>query len=79
MDLKHKKLHRSKIDRIIAGVIGGIAEYLSVDSTALRVAWVILVAFTGVAPGILAYIVMTLVMPEDGHKIYHMPPEGEGK
>ncbi len=57
-----KKLRRSKNDAMIAGVAGGIAEYLNVDPILIRLAFV-LTAFLG-GPGILIYIIMWIIMPE---------------
>ena len=55
-----KKLYRSNTDKILAGVCGGIAEYLAVDSTVVRLLAVLSV-FTSV--GIIAYIIAALVIP----------------
>lgn len=74
MDLKQKKLRRSSTDRIFAGVIGGIAAYFEIDSVALRVAWILLVVFTGIFPGVVAYILMAIVMPLDTPVIHNVPP-----
>jgi phage shock protein C len=58
-----RRLTRSSRHRMIAGVCGGIAEYLDVDVTVVRVLY-ILVSIVSVAfPGILAYIILMLVMP----------------
>ena len=57
----NKKLYRSKTDQKIAGVCAGLAEYLNIDPTIIRVIWV-LVALCGA--GVLAYIVCALVIPE---------------
>ena len=57
-------LKKSKSDRMVSGVIGGLAEYFNVDSTILRLLWIAVVAFTGFVPGVLAYIVAMAVMPE---------------
>jgi len=56
-----KRLYRSKKDEKIAGVCAGIAEYLNIDPTIVRLIWV-LVALSGA--GVLAYIVCALVIPE---------------
>ena len=56
-----KKLTRSATDKKLDGVCGGIAEYLDVDSTVVRLAWVLFTLFIGA--GILAYIIALLVMP----------------
>jgi len=57
-----KRLHRSLTDRKIAGVCGGIAEYLGWDTTLVRLLWVILTLLGG--SGILIYIVLWIVMPD---------------
>lgn len=59
-----KKLYRSTTDKMVAGVCGGLAEYLNMDVTALRLIWTLVVVFTGFAPGVLVYIVAVFVMPE---------------
>lgn len=61
---KSKKLTKSSSDKMISGVIGGISEYIGIDSTILRLAWIAMVAFTGFVPGVLAYGLAALVMPE---------------
>ena len=58
-----KKLYRSRDDRMIAGVCGGLAEYFSVDPVIVRVIAVLLL-FPGGAPGLLPYIVLWIVVPE---------------
>jgi phage shock protein PspC (stress-responsive transcriptional regulator) len=60
-----KRLTRSVNDRKIAGVCGGLAEYLSVDATAVRVAWAVLAIVPGaIVLGVLAYLVAWFIMPE---------------
>ncbi len=56
-----KKLYRSITDKKLAGVCGGLAEYLGMDSTIIRLILVLAVLFAGV--GILAYIIAALVIP----------------
>ena len=56
-----KRLTRSATDKKLGGVCGGIAEYLDVDTTVIRLAWVLFALFLG--GGILAYIIALLVMP----------------
>lgn len=58
-----RRLFRSGRHRIIAGVCGGIAEYLDVDPTVIRVLYVIVSILTGIVPGILAYIILMFVVP----------------
>jgi phage shock protein C len=62
--MAEKKLYRSKKNRIIAGVCGGIAEFLDTDPTAIRLAWVLLTLFTGFFPGVLGYLIAWIVVPE---------------
>lgn len=56
-----KRLTRSATDKKLGGVCGGIAEYLDVDPTVIRLAWVLFALVLG--GGILAYIIALLVMP----------------
>jgi phage shock protein C len=57
-----KRLCRSRSNRTLAGVCGGIAEYYGWDPTLVRVAWIVLTLLGG--SGILLYLIMWLVMPE---------------
>lgn len=57
-----KRLCRSRSNRTLAGVCGGIAEYYDWDPTLVRVAWIVLTLLGG--SGILLYLIMWLVMPE---------------
>ncbi len=57
-----KKLFKSKINKKLCGVCGGIAEYFNMDPTIVRLIWVLAVLFAGC--GILAYIIAAFVMPE---------------
>jgi phage shock protein C len=59
-----KRLMRSSVDSKLAGVCGGIAEYLDVDSTIVRLVWVLVFIFTGFIPGGLAYVIAWIVMPQ---------------
>ena len=60
--MEQKKLLRSN-DRVIAGVCGGIAEYLNIDPTVVRVAYALLTLFT-VFCGIILYPILWIIMPE---------------
>jgi len=60
-----KRLMRSAVDCKIAGVCGGIAEYLEVDSTMVRLVWVLAVLMpVPVVPAFLGYFVAWLVIPQ---------------
>ena len=56
-----RRLYRSKEQRLLLGVCGGIAEYFDVDPTIVRVLFVIAALAAG--PGILAYLIMAIVIP----------------
>lgn len=60
------KLYRSRTDRMIFGVCGGLGKYLGIDSTIMRILFVLL-AFAGGA-GIIAYIVMAIIVPLEESK-----------
>ena len=57
-----KKLYRSKTNKQICGVCGGLAEYLNMDPTVAWLIWVLVTLFAGA--GLLAYIICALVIPE---------------
>ena len=59
-----RKLTRSTHDKKIAGVCGGLAEYFGVDSTLVRVGYVLLSIFSAGFPTIVVYIILAFVMPE---------------
>ena len=57
-----RRLRKSK-NRVIAGVCGGIAEWLDWDPTLVRVLYVLISIFSAAFPGILVYIILWIVMP----------------
>jgi phage shock protein C len=59
-----RKLTRSTNNRMIAGVCAGIAEYLHVDPTVVRIAYSLLALVTGIVPGAVVYLVLMFVMPQ---------------
>lgn len=59
-----KRLVRSVTDKKIAGVCGGLAEYFAVDPTLFRIAVAFVTLATGIVPGVVAYIVAWILMPE---------------
>ncbi len=63
-----QKLYRSKEDKIVAGVCGGLGEYFDIDSTILRLSWVAITVFSGIAPGTLIYIIAILIIPREHNK-----------
>jgi phage shock protein C len=64
MPLLNPALKRSRRNRMIAGVMGGLAEYFEMDPTLLRVAFVIVSVVSAAFPGILVYLLLWIIMPE---------------
>ena len=64
-----KKLMRSKKNKVIAGVCGGLGEYLNVDPTIIRLAVALFSAMGG--SGLLLYVIAAIVMPEDPGDDYY--------
>lgn len=63
-----KKLYRSSRDRMLGGVAGGLAEYFEIDSTLIRILFVITLFIGGT--GVLAYILLWIVVPEAPYTYY---------
>ncbi len=61
-------LHRSRSDRLLGGVCGGLARWLGWDPTVLRLFYVLLSIFSAAFPGMLVYIILWLVMPMEQHR-----------
>ena len=57
-----KRLYRSKKDKMLAGVCGGLAEYFDVDPSLVRLATVLLCLYAGT--GLLVYIIAAIIIPE---------------
>lgn len=60
--MEPKRLYRSRRNRMICGVCGGIAEYFNIDPTLIRLA-LVLFAFTGA--GIFAYFIAAIIVPDE--------------
>jgi phage shock protein PspC (stress-responsive transcriptional regulator) len=58
-----KRLYRSRTDRKIAGVCGGLGKYFNMDPVIFRIIWVALAL--GLGAGVIAYLIFWLVVPED--------------
>jgi len=59
-----KQLRRSMVNRQIAGVCAGIAEYFDFDPTTVRVVYVLISIFSAAFPGLLVYIILWILIPE---------------
>lgn len=62
-----RPLRRSRQDRVIAGVCGGLAKWLDWDPTLVRVAYVVLSLVSAAFPGILVYLILWVLMPEEAY------------
>lgn len=59
----HKKLFRSKKDKIIAGVLAGIGRYYNIDPTLVRIVFIVVLSISGFLPGILVYAIAAIIIP----------------
>jgi phage shock protein C len=62
---QRKILRRSRSNRMIGGVVGGLADYIGMDPVLARVLYVLISVFSAAFPGILVYIILWVVMPEE--------------
>ena len=67
-----KKLYRSVSDRKLAGICGGLGEYLEVDPTLIRLAVAIAAVMTAIFPFVILYIAGIFIIPEEGHLNEHV-------
>ena len=68
--MQNKKLYKSRDNKVVAGVLGGLGEYFDIDPTILRVFYILLSVFTACFPGFIAYIFMAFVMPQKPDTIH---------
>jgi phage shock protein PspC (stress-responsive transcriptional regulator) len=61
----HRPLRRSTRDYMLAGVCGGLAQWLGWDATLVRALYVLLSVLSAAFPGIIVYVVLWLIMPPD--------------
>ena len=62
--LNEKKIYRSRSDKMLAGICGGLGKYFDIDSSIIRIGWV-LATFFSVGIGILVYIILIFIFPEE--------------
>lgn len=65
--MEQKKLTKSE-NKVLAGVCAGLAEYMGMDITVMRVLYALLTLCSAAFPGVLLYLIMALVMPESWEK-----------
>ena len=63
---EYRRLKRSKSDRKLAGLCGGIGKYLKIDSTIVRISMIVLMFLSLLAPVAITYIVGAFIVPEEG-------------
>jgi phage shock protein C len=64
-----KKLTRSEENKIVAGVLGGLAEYYGHDPILYRIAAITFLLLTGIFPGVFMYIAALLLMPKQSKTV----------
>ena len=67
-EFKGKKLYRSRSQKMLAGVCGGIAEYFEMDVSIIRILWAI-ITIASAGFGILIYILMIIIFPENPENV----------
>jgi phage shock protein C len=60
-----RRLTRSTNDRMLAGICGGLANYLEVDPTVVRLIFALATFFTVLFPGVLIYLIMWIIVPKE--------------
>lgn len=63
---QERRLYRSRTDRVLAGLCGGIGEYFGFDPSLVRLVTVLVAILTGILPLLVVYIVAALIVPERG-------------
>jgi phage shock protein C len=58
-----KRLYRSENDKVFAGILGGLGEYLDIDPTILRLIYILIAILTGLVPAVIGYIIAYLIVP----------------
>jgi phage shock protein C len=61
-----KRLYRSKKERILGGVCGGLGEHLDVDPTVVRLVWAV-IALLSLGTGLIIYLIAWIIIPEEGN------------
>jgi phage shock protein C len=73
--MTESRLRRSRRNRMLGGVIGGLAEYFDRDPTLLRVLYVVISILSAAFPGIFVYLVLWVIIPEQPAEVAsHVPP-----
>lgn len=65
MNTENKPLRRTRENRMIAGVLGGLGAHYGIDPVKLRIVFVLVSLFSAAFPGILVYLVLWFLIPEE--------------
>jgi phage shock protein C len=63
--IRGRKLYRSRSNRVVGGVLAGVADYFGIDATLLRVIYAVLAIFTSFFPALVVYVIAMIVIPEE--------------
>jgi len=63
--MEKKQLYRSDHDAVLAGICGGLGDYFNIDPVIIRIICLLVILFTGVFPGVLAYIIAIFIIPKE--------------
>lgn len=69
INVKNKKLYKSTNNKMLSGVCAGFAEFIGIDPTIVRVIYALVSFFTGGFPGVIIYIMLAIIIPEDNGMI----------
>ena len=67
--MKYKKLYKSTNNKMLSGVCAGFADFIGIDPTIVRVIYALVSFFTGGFPGVIIYIMLAIIIPEDNGMI----------
>jgi phage shock protein PspC (stress-responsive transcriptional regulator) len=59
-----RRLHKSSTQKMLFGVLGGLAEYLGTDPTLVRIIFILVLILTGFMPAVLVYILAAILLPQ---------------
>jgi phage shock protein C len=60
-----RKLYRTRDNKMIAGVLSGLSDYLNVDASIMRLGYAALTLLTGIIPGMVLYVLMVIIIPPE--------------
>lgn len=69
INVKNKKLYKSTNNKMLSGVCAGFADFIEIDPTIVRVIYALVSFFTGGFPGVIIYIMLAIIIPEDNGMI----------